>query len=212
MPEWSSSGGGVIGCAVLREFARRGIPGHSDRGGAGPRRGRLEGQQCHPPHGLRLEAGHDRVDDAATSGRAVADGARRARVSRSCRWARLMLAHSADDARRLTTEIAANASDLGVATELLDRAAVRDVAPFLADDVDCRAFDPRRRRPRPLLADARVRGRGDRGRRRAAPGSRRGPPRAVGRQRHRSACRRVDDRGGAGRQRGRPARRRGRRA
>ena len=33
----------------------------------------------------------------------------------------LMLAHTPDEARRLTTEIAANATDLGVSTDSLDR-------------------------------------------------------------------------------------------
>ena len=82
----------------------------------------------------------------------------------------LMLAHTADDARRLTTEIAANASDLGVPTELLDRAGVRDVAPFLADDVVA-ALRSRRVRPRPVLADPRVRRHRHRRRCGGAPGA-----------------------------------------
>jgi glycerol-3-phosphate dehydrogenase len=47
----------------------------------------------------------------------------------------LMLARTAEDADRLRSEVAANANDLGVTTELLDRDAVRGVAPYLAEDV-----------------------------------------------------------------------------
>ena len=127
-------GGGVIGCAVLREFARRGIPGIL-----------LEaepdlGEGASKANSAILHTGFD-----SKPGTIESTMLRRA----AALWptaleelnvpflplGALMLAHTADEARRLTTEIAANATDLGVSTELLDRAAVRDVAPYLADDV-----------------------------------------------------------------------------
>src|SRR5581483_9040628 len=47
----------------------------------------------------------------------------------------LMLARTAADAERLRSQIARNADELGVRTEILDAAAARDAAPYLADDV-----------------------------------------------------------------------------
>jgi glycerol-3-phosphate dehydrogenase len=47
----------------------------------------------------------------------------------------LMLARTPDERGRLIQDVAANAATLGVSTELLDRAALRDLAPYLADDV-----------------------------------------------------------------------------
>jgi glycerol-3-phosphate dehydrogenase len=127
-------GGGVIGCAVLREFARRGIPG------------------------ILLEAEPDVGEGASKANSAILHtgfdskpGTIESRMLRRAAelWpttleelnvpflplGALMLAHTPGDARRLTTEIAANATDLGVPTELLDRAGVRELAPFLSDDV-----------------------------------------------------------------------------
>jgi glycerol-3-phosphate dehydrogenase len=127
-------GGGVIGCAVLREFARRGITGIL-----------LEvepdlGEGASKANSAILHTGFD-----SKPGTIESTMLRRA----AALWPAaldelnvpflplggLMLARTADEARRLTSEIAANASLLGVATDLLDRAAVRDVAPYLADDV-----------------------------------------------------------------------------
>ena len=122
-------GGGVIGCAVLREFARRGIPG------------------------ILLEAEPDVGEGASKANSAILHtgfdskpGTIESRMLRRAAelWptaleelnvpflplGALMLAHTPEDARRLTTEIAANATDLGVPTELLDRAGVRDVRPL----------------------------------------------------------------------------------
>jgi glycerol-3-phosphate dehydrogenase len=127
-------GGGVIGCAVLREFARRGIPGILIE--AEPDLG----EGASKANSAILHTGFD-----SKPGTIESTMLRRA----AALWPTaleelnvpflplggLMLAHTADEARRLTTEIAANATALGVATELLDRAAVRDVAPYLADDV-----------------------------------------------------------------------------
>ena len=127
-------GGGVIGCAVLREFARRRIPGIL-----------LEaepdvGEGASKANSAILHTGFD-----SKPGTIESTMLRRA----ASLWpttleelsvpflplGALMLAHTAEEAHRLTTEIAANATVLGVSTELLDRAAVRDVAPYLADDV-----------------------------------------------------------------------------
>ena len=127
-------GGGVIGCAVLREFARRRIPGIL-----------LEaepdiGEGASKANSAILHTGFD-----SKPGTIESTMLRRA----ASLWptaveelnvpflplGALMLAHTTDEARRLTTEIAANATALGVSTEFLDRDAVRDVAPYLADDV-----------------------------------------------------------------------------
>ncbi len=127
-------GGGVIGCAVLREFARRGIPGILIE--AEPD----IGEGASKANSAILHTGFD-----SKPGTIESTMLRRA----AALWptaleelnvpflplGALMLARTAEEAHRLTTEIAANASALGVSTELLDRAAVRDIAPYLADDV-----------------------------------------------------------------------------
>src|SRR6476659_1791047 len=124
-------GGGVVGCAVLREFARRGIAGILVE--AEPD----VGEGASKANSAILHTGFDSKPDTIES---------RMLRRAAALWptaleelgvpflplGALMLAHTADDARRLTTEIAANARDLGVPTELVDRAGVRDVAPFLA--------------------------------------------------------------------------------
>ncbi len=134
-------GGGVIGCAVLREFARRGIPGIL-----------LEaepdvGEGASKANSAILHSGFD-----SRPGTIESTMLRRA----AALWPAtlqelnvpflplggLMLARTADEASRLATEIAANATLLGVSTEWLDRAAVRDLAPYLADDVTAALLIP----------------------------------------------------------------------
>lgn len=127
-------GGGVIGCAILYELAARGIEavlvesqpdvceGTSKASSAivhtgfDSKPGSLESRM------LRRAAGlwPDLVDALGVPFLEV--GA-------------LMIARTADDAARLGSGVAANAGALGVATALLDRAAVHDAAPYLAEDV-----------------------------------------------------------------------------
>jgi glycerol-3-phosphate dehydrogenase len=127
-------GGGVIGCAVLREFARRGIPGILVEA-------ELDvGEGASKANSAILHTGFDSKPGTIESRmlRRTAELWPTALEELNVPFLQLgalMLAHTVDDARRLTTEIAANATDLGVPTELLDRGGVRDVAPFLADDV-----------------------------------------------------------------------------
>lgn len=127
-------GGGVIGCAILHEFARRGIAG------------------------LLVDAEPDVCEGTSKANSAILHtgfdskpGTIESRMLRraAALWPEtidalsvpflpvgaLMLARTGDDARRLSTEIARNAAVLGVTTEFLDRGAVREVAPYLADDV-----------------------------------------------------------------------------
>lgn len=127
-------GGGVIGCAILREFARRGIAG------------------------ILLEAEPDLGEGASKANSAILHtgfdskpGTIESTMLRRAAelWpaaldelgvpflalGALMLARTADEARRLASGIAANATAVGVPSELLDAAAVRDLAPYLADDV-----------------------------------------------------------------------------
>ena len=127
-------GGGVIGCAVLREFARRGIPGILIE--AEPD----IGEGASKANSAILHTGFD-----SKPGTIESTMLRRA----AALWpavieelsvpflplGALMLARTPDEAGRLTSEIAANATLLGVSTEWLDRAAVRDLAPYLAEDV-----------------------------------------------------------------------------
>ncbi|HZT10927.1 MAG TPA: FAD-dependent oxidoreductase, partial [Actinomycetota bacterium] len=127
-------GGGVIGCAVLREFARRGIPGILIE--AEPDLG----EGASKANSAILHTGFDSKPGTIESAML-----RRAAIL----WpavldelgvpflplGALMLARTGDEALRLTSEIAANATLLGVSTELLDRTALRDLAPYVAEDV-----------------------------------------------------------------------------
>ena len=127
-------GGGVIGCAILWEFARRGVPG------------------------VLIEAEPDVCEGTSKANSAILHtgfdskpGSVEARLLRRAAelWpttidelgvpflavGALMLAKTGDEARRLRDEIAANATALKVRTELLDRPALLEIAPYLAGDV-----------------------------------------------------------------------------
>lgn len=127
-------GGGVIGCAILYELARRGIVGllveaepdlcegtskansailHT---GFDAKPGTIEARMLR----RAAELWPDRIDELGVPFLAV--GA-------------IMIARTEEEAGRLSTEIARNATVLGVPTHLLDRASVRELAPYLAEDV-----------------------------------------------------------------------------
>ncbi|HXG39974.1 MAG TPA: FAD-dependent oxidoreductase, partial [Candidatus Limnocylindrales bacterium] len=126
-------GGGVVGCAVLRELTRRGIrailvEAEPDVGegtskansaivhtGFDARPGTLEATLLRRAAELWPEV----VDALGVPFLAL--GA-------------VMLARTSIEADRLRTEVAANAGRLGVPTEPLDRAALRDIAPFVTDE------------------------------------------------------------------------------
>lgn len=127
-------GGGVIGCAILWAFARRGIAGILIE--AEPDLG----EGASKANSAILHTGFDSVPGTIESamlrrGAVLWPGVLEELSVPFLPLGALMLARSDDEARRLTSEIAVNATRLGVSTELVDRAALRDRAPYLADDV-----------------------------------------------------------------------------
>jgi glycerol-3-phosphate dehydrogenase len=126
-------GGGVVGCAVLRQLAVRGIDAVLLEAEADI------GQGSSKANSAILHSGYD-----AKPGTTEAALLRRSRDL----WPELiaelgvpflpvgavMLAMSPADRDRLRDEIAPVASDHGVATELVDGLALRDLAPFVATD------------------------------------------------------------------------------
>ncbi|HEX5417160.1 MAG TPA: FAD-dependent oxidoreductase, partial [Chloroflexota bacterium] len=125
-------GGGVVGCAVLRELARRGI--HGVLVDAEPD----VGEGTSKANSAIVHTGFD-----AKPGTAEATLLRRAAEL----WptiaedlgvpfltvGALMLARSSEEAEKLRHEVAASAERFGVATEWLDRADLRAAAPYVTD-------------------------------------------------------------------------------
>lgn len=128
------AGGGVVGCATLREFALRGIPG------------------------LLIEKEPDVAEGTSKANSGILHtgfdaraGSIEARMLRSAAglWpsvlrdlevpflpvGALMLAWTDEDLARLSTQFAANAVSQGVPTRMMDRREVRSAAPYLAGDV-----------------------------------------------------------------------------
>lgn len=126
-------GGGVVGCAVLRELSQRGIDAILVE---------AEPSICEGTSKANSAIVHTGFD--AKRGTVEADMLQRA----SALWpglieelgvpflkvGALMLAREPDDADRLR-DVGRNAADLGVQTEQLDAATTRDLAPYLADGV-----------------------------------------------------------------------------
>jgi glycerol-3-phosphate dehydrogenase len=127
-------GGGVVGCAVLRELAIRGVDAVL-----------LEAE---PDIGL----GSSKANSAILhSGYDAKPGTVEATLLRRSRdlWPELldelgvpflpvgalMVVRSEDERRRLVDEILPVATTHGVETEIIDSEALRDLAPYLADDV-----------------------------------------------------------------------------
>jgi glycerol-3-phosphate dehydrogenase len=127
-------GGGVIGCSILYELARHGIAGILVE---------AEPDLCEGTSKANSGIVHTGFD--AAPGSLESRMLSRARE----RWpdlveelgvpflrvGALMLARTDEERTRLRNEIAANAAALGVQTELMDRSAVREIAPYVADDV-----------------------------------------------------------------------------
>src|SRR6476661_4358578 len=127
-------GGGVIGCAIAREFVRAGIDdvtvleAESD-----------VGEGASKANSAIVHSGFD-----ATPGTLEAQMLRRAAdlwpsvvdelAVPFLRIGALMLARSDDEAARITTGIQPIATRHGVHTEILDQAALRSGAPFVTDD------------------------------------------------------------------------------
>ncbi len=125
-------GGGVVGCAVLRELARHGI---------GALLVEAEPDVCEGTSKANSAIVHTGFD--ARPGTLEATMLRRA----AALWpalidelgvpyletGALVLALSPAEAERLASETRPNAEALGVATELLDRAALRALAPYVTD-------------------------------------------------------------------------------
>ncbi len=125
-------GGGVVGCAVLRELAQRGVEALLLE---------AEPSLCEGTSKANSAIVHTGFD--ARPGTTEAAMLRRA----AALWpavieelgvpflevGALMLARDASETSRLRTEVAANATALGVETELLGRDELREVAPFVSD-------------------------------------------------------------------------------
>ena len=136
-------GGGVVGCAVLRELAQHGIEALL-----------LEAEPsiCEGTSKANSAIVHTGFD--ARPGTVEAAMLRRAAEL----WpalvdelglpflevGALMLSRNVGDTERLA-EVSGEAAALGVATEMLDRAAVADLAPYLAEDVRGLCRSPPRR-------------------------------------------------------------------
>ena len=135
-------GGGVIGCAVLRSLATRGI------------------------EAILLEAAPDICEGASKANSAIVHtgfdataGTMEARLLRRSAelWPELtaelsvpylevgalMVARTRDDEARLRTHYAADAAALGVETELIDHAALRSLAPYITTDAVAALHIPR---------------------------------------------------------------------
>jgi len=127
-------GGGVIGCAVLRELARRGVPGVLVEAEPDVCEGTSKANSAIVHTGFDSKPGtieSRMLRRAAELWPATIDELDVPFLSVGA----LMLARTLGDASRLEREVAANAATLGVRTELLDSAASRDAAPYLAPDV-----------------------------------------------------------------------------
>lgn len=126
-------GGGVVGCAVLRELARRGV------------------------EALLVEAEPDLCEGTSKANSAIVHtgfdtkaGTIEARLTRRAaalwpsvveelavpflRVGALMLARTSDERGRLQSEVAARATAVGVRTELLERDALREIAPYVTPE------------------------------------------------------------------------------
>jgi glycerol-3-phosphate dehydrogenase len=127
-------GGGVIGCSILYELARRDIAGVL-----------LEAEPDLCEGTSKANSGIVHTGFDAVPGSLESQTLNRARdlwpdlVEELgvpfLRVGALMLARTEAEVGRLRREIAANAAAVGVRTELLDRSAVRAAAPYLAGDV-----------------------------------------------------------------------------
>lgn len=127
-------GGGVIGCSILYEFARRGIAGVLVE---------AEADLCEGTSKANSGIVHTGFD--SLPGSLESQTLERARDLWTdlveelgvpfLRVGALMLARTDEEVARLRSEIAANAAAVGVRTELLDRSAVREAAPYLAENV-----------------------------------------------------------------------------
>jgi len=127
-------GGGVVGCAVLWELARHGV--------------RAVLIEAEPDIGEGVSKANSAIVHTGFDAR---PGTLEARLLRRAAdtWpavidrlgvpflavGALMLARTDGEVRRLRGEIQRNATNLGVRTELLGRGALRDVAPYVSDEV-----------------------------------------------------------------------------
>ncbi|HEU4673921.1 MAG TPA: FAD-dependent oxidoreductase [Candidatus Limnocylindrales bacterium] len=127
-------GGGVVGCAILRELTRRGVRAVLVEAAPDVCEGTSKANSAIVHTGFDAKAGTVEarmLRRAAALWPALVDELGVPFLSVGA----LMLARTPDDADRLRSQIAGNADTLGVRTELLDENAVREVAPYLAVDV-----------------------------------------------------------------------------
>jgi glycerol-3-phosphate dehydrogenase len=127
-------GGGVIGCAVTWELARREVPVVLVEAQPDVCEGTSKANSAILHTGFDSKAGS--VESAMLRRAAeLWPGVLEELHVPFLRAGALMLARSPEDARRLETEVQVNASALGVATEILAGSTVRSIAPYLAPDV-----------------------------------------------------------------------------
>jgi glycerol-3-phosphate dehydrogenase len=127
-------GGGVTGCAILWELARRGVSGLLVEAEPDVCEGTSKANSAIVHTGFDSKPGTLESQLLRRSAELWPEVIRELAVPFLPVGA-LMLARTAEEAGRLHTDIAANASRLGVRTDLLDAATARDLAPYLAPDV-----------------------------------------------------------------------------
>ena len=127
-------GGGVIGCAILFELARRGVAGLLIEAAPDLCEGTSKANSAILHTGFDSKPG---TIESTMLRRAAAMWPERLEELSvpSLRVGALMIARTKDEATRLASTVEPGARALGVTTDLLDRVAVRHLAPYLADDV-----------------------------------------------------------------------------
>ena len=127
-------GGGVIGAAILWEFARRGITGTLFEAELDVCEGTSKANSAIVHTGFDSKPG---TIESRMLRRAAAlwpETIDQLSVP-FLRIGALMLARTPEEVQRLSGEVATNAAALGVVAELLDRRAVRALAPYLTTEV-----------------------------------------------------------------------------
>ncbi|MGH2379653.1 MAG: NAD(P)/FAD-dependent oxidoreductase, partial [Candidatus Limnocylindria bacterium] len=127
-------GGGVVGCAVLRELAQRGVDALLVESEPSICEGTSKANSAIVHTGFDAKPGTveaQMLRRAADLWPAVTDELGVPFLDVGA----LMLARDADEVHRLREEVAANAATLEVETELIEGPALREVAPYVAEDV-----------------------------------------------------------------------------
>lgn len=127
-------GGGVVGCAILRELARRGIDALLIESDLDVGEGTSKANSAIVHNGFDTHPGTVEARLLRRAGDLWPTVVEELAVPFLAVGA-LMLAHSPHERDRLAAEVAPNAAALGVETELLDHDDLRVVAPYLDEGV-----------------------------------------------------------------------------